>query len=373
MSNQNTAITIIHVSSALSWRGGEQQIAYLLTELSKQGIQQILICPQDSPLNRFCIKNSIQVKPFRKRSGFDPGLALRISQVCRRSIKPIIHAHDSHSHNSAFLSAFLWLNKTPLIVHRRVGFSTNNNFLGALKYNHSTISRIICVSENVRSTVNSGHANSKKTVTVYDGIDLNKFKGKTNSNILRNRFNINSQQPIIGNISAITAEKDLTTFVDTAAILLKKNPELRFFIIGDGAERQQISDYIKLKALEDKIFLTGFMENIEEILMELDLLLFTSVNEGLGTSLLDAFACRIPVVATNAGGIPEIVENRVTGLTVEIRNPSGMAEAVEEVLNNPELRNNIIKNAFLKVQKFSTEKMAAKIFEIYNEVYQSSE
>ena len=371
MPEHNRAMTIIHISTALSWRGGEQQIAYLLVELSKLNIEQIVVCPENSPLFLFCEKNSIQVKSFHKRSGFDPWLALKITQLCRRAKNPIIHAHDSHAHSAGFLSAFLWMNKTPIVVHRRVGFNPNKSLLSAIKYNHHSITKIICISEYVREIMNSGLADPKKTVTVYDGIDLHKFAGQSDTNILRKRFNLTIKHTLIGNISAITVEKDYVTFVDTASILLSIHPDLRFFIIGDGAQRQYISDYIKEKGLESKILMTGFLDNIQEILPELELILFTSVNEGLGTTLLDAFACRIPVVATNAGGIPEIVKNHITGLTTEIRNPAEMAAAVEEILINTELKNTIVDNAFRKVQDFSTENMALKIIEIYNEIFRN--
>lgn len=361
-------MTIIHISSALSWRGGEQQIAYLLLELSKSNIHQIVICPKDSPLFHFCIKNSIKVKPFRKRSGFDPWLAFQITQLCRKADKPILHAHDSHAHTAAFLSAFLWMNKTPIIVHRRVGFSVKKSVLSSLKYNHNSITRIICISEYVRQMVNSSLVKPDKTRMVYDGIDLNKFSGQPNNHFLRNRFHLNENHILIGNISAITAEKDYITFVDTAEILLTNDPDLRFFIIGEGVQKEFINEYIRGKGIADKIFMTGFLDTIQDILPELDLVLFTSINEGLGTSLLDAFACRIPVAATNAGGIPEIVQDHKTGLAVGIKKPKEMALAVEEILNNQKLKNELVENAFQMVQQFSTERMASEILKIYHEI-----
>lgn len=361
-------MTIIHISSALSWRGGEQQIAYLLLELSKSNIHQIVICPKDSPLFHFCIKNSITVKPFRKKSGFDPWLAFQITQICRKADKPILHAHDSHAHTAAFLSAFLWMNKTPIIVHRRVGFSVKKSVLSSLKYNHNSITRIICISEYVRRMVNSSLVKPDKTNIVYDGIDLHKFTGQTDTHFLRNKFQLGDNHILIGNISAITAEKDYITFVDTAEILLTNRRDIRFIIIGEGSQKEFINEYIRGKGIADKIFMTGFLDNIQDILPELDLVLFTSVNEGLGTSLLDAFACRIPVVSTNAGGIPEIVQDHKTGLTVEIKKPKKMALAVEEILNNQELKKELVENAFLMVQQFSTERMASAILKIYHEI-----
>jgi len=361
-------MTIIHISSAKTWRGGEQQIAYLLVELAERKIQQIMLCPVNSPLHLFCEKQSIPVKTFAKRSGVDLGLAWQLTRLCRRSVRPIIHVHDSQAHTAAFISATLWMNKTPVIIHRRVGFPLKKSFLTGLKYNHHSISRIICVSEYVREHMNAVLANTGKTVTVYDGIDLTKFQGKTKCRILKERFNFSDKHILIGNTSAITEEKDYFTFIDTADILLRNHDDLRFFIIGDGSQKQIITDYIEEKGLSDKILLTGFVNNIQDILPELDLFLFTSVMEGLGTSLLDAFACRIPVVSTNAGGIPEIVKDHITGLVVGIKKPAEMAIAVEAILTNPELKHKLVENAYVWVQEFSVKNIASEIIDIYNKV-----
>ena len=358
---------IIHVSSALSWRGGEQQIAYLLMELAKQNIPQLVFCPEGSPLHSFCDKNAIAVKTYRKRSGLYLLNALKLTLLCRRAETPILHVHDSHSHTVAFLSVAFFMNKVPIVIHRRVSFPAKKSFFSNIKYNHSAITHIICVSDHARAQVNRRLLNTDKTVTIHDGIDLSRFKEKKAGNILRNKYKLQSRHTLIGNISALTPEKDLITFIDTAGILLKKYPDFRFFIIGDGAQKQTIADYIAALKIENEVILTGFLNNIPDILPELDLFLFTSANEGLGTTLLDAFACKIPVVSTNAGGIPEIVKNNVTGMLAGVKQPSELAEAVERVLNNNELKLRLVENAFAAVQEFSAEIMALKTIEIYKD------
>jgi len=358
---------IIHVSSALSWRGGEQQIAYLLKELAKRNIPQVVFCPHRSPLHTFCTENGIDVKTYRKRAGFDILIAIQLTLLCRKAARPIIHAHDSHSHTAAILSVACFMNKAPVVLHRRVSFPVKNNFFSNIKYNHSAITHIICVSDHARTQVNSRLLKTDKTVTIHDGIDLSRFKVNKAGNILRNTFNLQKKHTLIGNISALTAEKDFYTFIDTAVVLLKKYPDFRFFIIGDGAQKQAISGYIQEKKIQDKVILTGFLDNIPEILPELDLFLFTSAEEGLGTTLLDAFACKIPVVSTNAGGIPEIVNNNVTGLLAGVKQPLELAAAVDRLLNNNELKLRLVKNAYDRVQEYSAENMAVKTIEVYKD------
>ena len=90
-------MTIIHISTAESWRGGEQQIAYLLSGIKELDISQHVCCPANSPLSKFCNVNSIPVINYQKKSGFSLTLFLLITNVCRKSDKPVIHVHDSQA------------------------------------------------------------------------------------------------------------------------------------------------------------------------------------------------------------------------------------------------------------------------------------
>jgi glycosyltransferase involved in cell wall biosynthesis len=358
-------MTIIHVSSASSWRGGEQQIAYLLLELAKQNMLQMVFCPKGSPLHTFCEKNNIDVNAYRKRSGIDLWTAYQITKFCRRADSPIIHTHDSKSHTAAFLAAALFMNKVPVVVHRRVSFPIKKSILSDIKYNYNVISRIICVSEFARAMVTSRLIKTDKTVTIHDGIDISRFTDKKAGHFLRKKYAFQKNNILIGNISALTAEKDFFTFVDTADYLLTHHPDFRFLIIGDGPQEQEIALYIKEKGIEEKVIMTGFLDNIPDILPELDLFLFTSASEGLGTTLLDAFACKIPVVSTNAGGIPEIVKHNFTGLLAGVKQPLELADAVEKILSDYQLKSRLVENAFAAVHNFSAEIMALKTIEVY--------
>lgn len=361
-------MTILHVSTAISWRGGEQQVAYLLLELKKREIDQIVLCPENSVLAHFCAQNEIPVAHFHKRSGFDLLLALKITQLCRKYKKPVIHAHDSHAHTATVLSGLLWMNKTPVVIHRRVSFKLKKSLLSQFKYTYHHIKHIICVSQSVKEIIDQQYTNALKSSVIYDAIDQKKFENIPAQNYLCNTYNIEKQHIIIGNISALTTEKDLYTFIDTAEILLKENQNFHFFILGEGKEREKIQAYIEHKALQGKVILTGFIHNPYLILPEFDVFLFTSINEGLGTSILDAMACKVAVVATRAGGIPEIVKHNITGLCVEPKNASKLAEAVNQLITDQSLNDTLIQNAFEMLKDFSVSEMCEKTLEVYYKI-----
>ena len=203
--------------------------------------------------------------------------------------------------------------------------------------------------------------------TVYSGIDLSKFSPRNGN--LRKELDISEDVKLIGNTSALADHKDYYTFLDACKRMLEVNNQLQFIVMGDGPMRDEIHAYAKKLNLGNKVIFTGYRKDIPDVLADLDVFLITSKTEGLGTSILDAFACRVPVVATAAGGIPELVEHKDTGLLCEVRDSEGIAKAVMQVVNEKGLAEKLCEGAFLKVQKFSKVETAKLTLSHYEEVW----
>ena len=362
-------LRILHLSTAKTWRGGEQQIAYLAEELRSQGIRQWIFCAKGSKMEAFCRERGFEIFPFSKGFSLNPIVAWRIRQLCRRLGITHLHAHDSHAHTFAVLASLFFKNNTPLIVHRRVDFPIGGSFFSKWKYNHPLVRRIVCVSHFIKKLIEPAIRDTSRLAVVHSGIDLRKFEEKLLlTGKLRSEFNVPAGEWLIANVAAIAPHKDYFTFVKTAEILLLQHFPARFFIIGgDGGEEAAIREWMEQKRLSEKIILTGFRPDVPEILPEIDLLLFTSKTEGLGTSLLDAMACGVPVVATHAGGIPEIVEDEVSGLLAPVSDAESLARQVRRLLEEPGLKQRLTQAAHRNVQAFSKEKMAAAILDLYLE------
>lgn len=332
---------IVHISTADSWRGGEQQVAYLTAELQKKNVAQVICCPERSPLFDFCKQNNLPVAPFSSRGIVNIKLARHIKQICDNESASLIHTHDAHGHTASVLSAIVFRNKIPIVVSRRVDVPVSKSPFSKIKYNHQWIKKIICVSEKIKEITSVSIQDKNKLCVVYSGIDPEKFKKESPSNILHQELGLNEAIPIVGNISALAAHKDYYTFVDTAEIVLRLKPNVCFVIIGEGPEEKQIREYIDQKNLSSKIICMGFRRDIPLILPELFIFLMTSDTEGLGTSLLDAFAAKVAVVSTAAGGIPEIVKHHQTGLLAPVKDVKQLADNVIRLLEDNTLRKQI--------------------------------
>jgi len=362
---------ILHLSSALTWRGGEQQLNYLCEELQKDNIAQLVACPHNSELFERLKGSQIKTYPYKKLSGLNILFALNLKKLCKKEGVSIIHVHDSHAHTAAYLAALMG-NKVPLVVSRRVDFVVGNSILSKNKYKHKSISRIICVSDAIKNIMIETTGHSDKICTVHSGIDTLRFPFTQKTGRLYNLLNIDSTSLLIGNTSALADHKDYFTFIDVAHEVLKTLPHARFIIIGEGLLKEEIKGYINKLGLQKQISMIGFRGDIPELLPDFDVFLITSKTEGLGTSILDAFACRVPVVATNAGGIPEIVKHNETGLLAPVRDIKLLTENVVKVLSDSALTELLVNNASKALKSFTKEVMAQKTMQIYSDIISKS-
>jgi len=358
-------LKILHVSTPTSWRGGEQQAAYLAIALKASGIDQIVLCPEHSALSVKMKAASIPVEIFSSRGIMNFTLARQIATLCRGKNIDIVHCHDSHAHSAAVIAASVFNNPTPIIVSRRVDFPVSGNFMSKWKYNHPSVKRILCVSEMIKTITTPAIKDSTKLTVVYSGIDLSRYETPITDRTLPRELHLSPSVRLVGNISALADHKDYPTFLLTAAALCKEHDDLHFIIAGKGPEEERIKSIILEQNLGSKIHLLGFREDVKEVMQSLDVFLMTSVTEGLGTIVLEAFAAGIPVVATRAGGIPEMVVDGVTGLLADPSDVDALKNATLRILNDPALRKQLTENAKERVKDFSFQTTAAKTLEIY--------
>lgn len=356
---------VLQVVTALSWRGGEQQAAYLIQEL-KNEVDNFVLCSAGSKMEDFCNQSGITHFSQPKKGSIDFSYAKRLKQICDENQIDLIHVHDAHAHTFSILAASIFGNKTPIILSRRVDFPIKNNLFSHFKYNHKQIKKILCVSDTIKRITATGIKDQSKLETVYSGIDLNKFK--PSSGILRKELGIAEDVFLIGNTSALADHKDYFTFIDVAERVIAKHSNCQFVVMGDGPMKDEIHQYAQSKSLKNQLTFTGFRNDIPEVLADLDLFLITSKTEGLGTSILDAFASSVPVVGTAGGGIAELIENEKTGLLCEVKNIEQLTIAVERMIAEPLVRENCTQEAKRKVQLFSKEQTAKNTLKYYLEV-----
>lgn len=362
---------ILHVSTIIEWRGGDNQMLTTYTILkSHLDLQQFIFCPKNSVLQKKCIDNTIPHFTASRNSKYSVAFIKKLYSIIKVEKIDVLHVHDSKAFTMSLLLVKFFPN-LKLVYSRKRNNRITKNYFKVLKYNHKRIDRIVCVSQAVKEVLKPVLKSESKAQVIYDGIDVTKFKNSHNTGILKRDFKISDETLIIGNIAGLTRQKDLFTFLDTAKIILNETKkELKFLIVGQGPLENELKTYANELGIEKDIIFTGFRKDIPEILSELDLFLLSSETEGLPLSIMEAFACKVPVVATAAGGTGEAVINEVTGMISPVKDAEKLAANVLKLINDPALRDSVIANAFELVNsKFTLDRMEKEYHSFYKSLF----
>ncbi len=201
------------------------------------------------------------------------------------------------------------------------------------------VKRIVAVSKFVKRKWDKiPGTNPQKVVLIYNGVNLNRFALSTKTNEGRKRFEIPSDNKVITTIAHLIPEKGVDYFLEAAKILLASEKALTFLVVGEGSHIKKLLDLTnRLEIYKNARFL-GLRDDTDEILKETDIFVCPSVwNEAFGLVIAEAMGCGKPVVASSVGGIPELVEDGITGILIPPARPKDLAKAITTLLQNDEL------------------------------------
>ena len=233
--------------------------------------------------------------------------------------------------------------------------------------------RVICVSRVIRDhMIERLGAPILSTQVIYNGIDIQEVEEirrrlKPPSQ-LKAELGLPPDARLIGVIGRLTATKGVHYFLEAFAILRSKVPELYGLVVGDGPLRRQLQETAHALGLENHIVFTGVRTDIYDLLNALDVYIVSSLYEGFHIGCLEALSCKVPIVATRVGGIPEVLTDGESAILAEPRSGEALAEKIKLVLTQPQLRQKLV-DAGSKVvrERFTKEKMITSVAEVYHE------
>ncbi|WP_179352633.1 glycosyltransferase family 4 protein [Winogradskyella vidalii] len=358
---------LIQFTASNGWRGHEQKIIYLYEAFKSEGYveDQWIVCPIDSEMYRIATEKNMQVIPFEYKSEYSLSYAKAFKQLAKEKKASVIFIHSSKAHTLAVLSHFIYGMKVPLVLCRTLIKRVDTNFFRKWKYNYKGIKKIICVSQPVVESLKFAVKDHSRFSVIGSVTDINKFKKQTPTGLLHKELNIPEDYKLIGNIAEFTGFKDHYTWVDTVKILVKENTiKAKYILVGKGSMEQDIKNYVEEKGLTEHIIFTGFRRDVPEILPEFDLFLFTSNNEPTGGVLLESYACKVPIVAADAGGISEVIVDGKTGLLAKVGDAKDFASKVTLLMNDEALQDKFTTNGYqYLLDNFTKPVIAKKMFE----------
>jgi L-malate glycosyltransferase len=357
----------LHIDTATSWRGGQNQVLLTVNGLREAGHRAALVAHPDGELRRR-VEEGLELVPIASRSEMDLAAAWRLTRVLRRLEPDVIHAHDPHGVAMAALalsmgSASRTARSPALVAARRVDFHIKGNSFSRWKYRQ--VDCFVAASEAIRQMLIADGIPKDRTVTVHEGIDLQHVDAAPSVNV-HETFWLPHHAPVVGNVAALVPHKGQRYLVEAAHLVVQEVPDARFVILGEGELREHLERQVHEHHLEKHVLLPGFRTDVLGCMKGFDIFVMSSVTEGLGTSLLDAMACARPIVATRSGGIPEVVDDGVTGLLVPPRDPHALAQAIVTLLTDADLRQRLGRAGLRRVrERFTVERMVAGTLAVY--------
>ncbi len=378
---------ILHLDTGTGWRGGQQQVFWLMHGLRERGHEQLLVAPESSPLAAVMRRSGYDVVALRS-PGTSVANVLALRKIAGGPGKDtaggddILHAHDAHAHSLGWLAGSVRGKRSGplLVVSRRVGFPVGR--FGGRKY--AAAWAYIAVSDYVRRQLMKAKVPESKIHIVFDGVAPPPLAKPAVRSEFRLRWGLDEGTPLIGTLTSLAPEKLLSQEIEMLAKLPRNvrlwigHPEIEH---GQKDAIASLVDYAKQLGMEDRFRIlplsvgmggeTG--EELRGFLDSLDVFLYLSRSEGLGSAILLAMAHGLPVVASRVGGIPEIVEDRRTGLLVGENLGGELAAAAKSLLNSDLLRRELGRNAKRFVlENATTDVMVTKTIAVYEKILQES-
>jgi glycosyltransferase involved in cell wall biosynthesis len=324
-----TAAHALQLIDGLKIGGAEILLRELSVGLLRRGFRVSIGYSSSGPLVQELTALGLPLTRLPRLMRIDPILFCGMLSLIRRESPQIVHTHlfksDFHGRLAARISG------VPVVVSTLHSIDpwAQERSLGRLYgWTARFADRVIAVSEDVRR-FHATHTGipEEKLVTIENGVDIHRFAGlESVGRAVRKELGFDDAALVFGVVGRLTPPKDHSTFLKAAALILKKAPKARFLIVGDGPLRKDLEIQAQKTGLANAVIFTGLRKDVPALLAALDVLVFSSLWEGLPVALLEGMAAARPIVATTVGGIPEVVLPDKSALLV----PPGDAHALAQ-------------------------------------------
>jgi L-malate glycosyltransferase len=360
-------VRVAHLDTGRSWRGGQGQVLLLMRELRRAAVEQLLLAPA-GPLLEKAAAEGFDARRWDTRGELDLGGVLAARGALAAFRPDVAHLHSAHAH-ALGVPAARWAGVPAVVVSRRVDFKVAANPFSRLKY-ALRVDRYFCISEGVAAAMRASGVPAAKLALVPSGIDLEavEAEGHADAPDLRRALGLPADAEVVGTVASLAPHKNHALLLEAAPAVVAARPRAHFAWIGDGECRPALERRRAELGLEGRVHLAGFRADAKALMRQFDLFVLPSYLEGLCTSLLDAQALGVPIVATAVGGVPEVVSDGATGRLVRALEPGALAAAIVEALGEPGLRAAWAGAARESVKRFGIARTAERTLAEYRAV-----
>jgi glycosyltransferase involved in cell wall biosynthesis len=366
-------VNILLVDLETEWRGGQNQALLLLKALNARGDCAELVTVKGSALGKRAAGRRMKVH-FVMPRGARISAAMKIRALTKRGSFDVVHANEAHAVTAAWLAGAH--RRAAFVISRRVGYPLGKGALARARY--KAAARIVAISQWVAEQLVESGAPKEKISIVYEGVEMPGNPRAQSPHLARMRWGVAGvsddakaarESPLLGCVGVLTPDKGHELLIRALAQLRKEYGGCRLLLAGDGPSRPMLEALAMELGVSDAVIFAGFVKDIESVYPALDVFLFPSSFEGLGTSLLAAMSYEVPSVAFQCCAFGEIIENEKSGLLVEPGNVEGIVKAASRLLEDKEFARSVGRAGRERIGRiFSCDHMVEEMKKVYREV-----
>jgi L-malate glycosyltransferase len=359
-------LSLFHISSGREWGGAERQALVLAREIRARGLRSRFVVAPSSPLAEKAAAEKLAVLPLRMPGGRSLGSSLRLAAAMKREQCVLAHFHDGPALAVGFTAAS-WA-KVPVLVLSRSAEADGRLAAARAK----AMDAVIAGSDGVKNVLVRAGLPERSVEVIPPGIDFSAYDDIKDRGLLRREFALAPEDFLVGIVAGLEDPRSYSEVIAAAKVVREHAPRSRVVILGEGALRLEPDKKGRDLHADDVLYYLGFRDRLPQVLASLDVFVTTSPLIGFGGGLLDAMACRVPVVAVEAGGGPDILVHRETGLLAPGRDARGLAEAVLKLYLDRNLASRLAQRGQEAVrEKYSAEAMARRTIAVYERLAKS--
>lgn len=347
----------------MNWGGQEYRTLLQSVWMNENGHRSWVGCNPESKIYQVGKEMGVDVIPFDFSKSYRILTTIKCYKFCRDKGVNLINSHGSRD---SLICAPLNFLGFPIIRSRHISSRIKRTFL----YKHCC-KNIITTADIIKKMLVDLGVSASKIFVIGGFVDLTKFSPLNDASKIRDEFQVSPDTVLLTNVGMLRGDKGQMFFLEAADILLKKGYDLKFLLVGEGVKDRKherlLSSRVRELGIEDRFIMTGYRTDIPDILSASDIVVIASTGvEAQSQVVPQAFASKRAVVATTVGGLPEQIEDNKTGLLVEPGDSQCMADGMERLIKDVDLRRTLAEGGYkLAVRELSFDKMMEKSLEAY--------
>lgn len=370
-----TPLKVIHIIGGGEFGGAERHILNLTGAVDPQAVEITVCCLFSAPFVNIASGTGIKAMAIPMRHKADFGVVGKLAVVIQNGEFDLVHTHGVRANLLGRLAARQAGKKKVVTTVHSLLEGDYPGFLNCLanswteRATRGWTDHFIAVSRGLKEQLVSGGVPGNKVTVIYNGIVPEEFSPPEEPGASRGKLGFGPETPLVGIVARLHTVKGHRYFLEAAREVLLQRPDARFWVVGDGPCRFALEGLAGRLGIAGQVTFTGFVEDVRSLMADLNLLVISSLWEGFGLTAVEAMALGVPVVATEVGGLPEVVLHGETGLLVPPANSAALAKSIAWMLDHPGATGEMAKKGGKAVrEKFTAAVMARRTEELYRRV-----